>query len=452
LVRSFLPLPPLIEKLLSLADSRLGAGTAERFVARFNATGYGNELRKPMLDGSGVWRTSPPPGSNPACLGGLRIVNLAQSAAEVIFAADFASASVESLFDSFVRSTAHSNPVGDFRNHPERYAPILAGPRYVAFHGDGHCFVLANMLSALLRRLTGTQTVVRHTVTGDGDFIHTFVEWRAEGGHTMLDADQKTACAWDAVGPPYGMIYQILSQAGAMVYESIPEAERRWLFCAPTRAFFANFHGDPDAAPPRIYQSSPAPEILSDLFMKAKAHRLEAVSLAADDYRWKARFRVAMQGHELLSQFERSLRLVLPPGGSMTLGHDDAWLPDRVGLLSLVFFGRVPATLRADIPQNGRLALTLPERPWLIAFSQPVTEASINRHRLATHRCGDFSVLGAGDFDEFIGEPGIAGNAPCVIEGPPGTTVSIILPFNALAFNAGTMRIVSEASTSYRYA
>ena len=441
----------MIEKLLSLGDARLGAGTTDRFIAAFDATGYGSELRKPMLDGRGSWR-APPPGPDPARLSGLRFENRAQSPAQVTFAADLASASVESLFDGFVRSTAHTNPLGDFRNDPERYAPILAGPRYLAFHGDGHCFVLANMLSALLRRLTGTETIVRHTATGDGDFIHTFVEWRAEDRHLLLDADQKTACAWDAEGPPYGMIYQIVSQAGAMVYESVPEAERRWLFCAPTQAFFANFHGNPDVAPPRVYRPSPSPEILRALFSKSRARRLEAVSLAADDFPWKARFRSAMGGHDLLSQFERPLHLALPPGGSLTIGHDNDSLPERARSLSLIFFGRVPATLRAEIPQNGRLALSLPERPWLISFSHAVTQAGINGRRLATHRCGDFTVLGAGDFDECIGEPGIAGNAPCLIDGPPGTVVSVILPFNALALNAGRLRVVSDASTSYRYA
>src|SRR5579863_8638390 len=94
-VRNFLPLPPLIEELLSLGDARLGAGTTDRFIAAFDATGYGSELRKPMLDGRGTWRSPPPPGSNPAGLSGLRFENRTQSPARVTFAADLAIGSVE---------------------------------------------------------------------------------------------------------------------------------------------------------------------------------------------------------------------------------------------------------------------------------------------------------------------------------------------------------------------
>jgi hypothetical protein len=448
LVRNSSSLPSVVEHLLSVADRRLGEGTSARFLAAFDATGLGTELRKPMLAGGGSWRPAPPDGFDPARIAGLRVENRRTADDQITLACDFPKAPVAEVFSRFVRSTSHANAACDFRHFPERCAPILRGPRYVAFHGDGHCFALANLLAALLHRLAGANAAGWYTVTSDRCFTHVFLEWNDGDGRKLLDADQKAMTDWDSVGPPFAMIFQIISMAGLLVFESIAPDDRRWLFAPATHEYFRRFHGA--GPPPRIYRSSPTPQMMSALMLEARAHRLEPVSLEADDYPWKTLFRRACEGEELLSRMDEPLQITVPAGGSLAVGLDAEALPDEARLLSHIFFGRVPATVQANIGPDGRLVFAVPERPWLLCFPPAVREASVNGRRYATHRREAFSLLGAGDLDDVIADPGIAGNAACVVEGQPGATVRVVLPFNALAFNAGTLRIDCGAmATTY---
>jgi hypothetical protein len=123
-------------------------------------------------------------------------------------------------------------------------------------------------------------------------------------------------------------------------------------------------------------------------------------------------------------------------------------LPVEAELLTRVFFGRVPAVIRAAIPTNGRLELGVPERPWLVCLPRPVAQISINGHHFDTRTSGDFSLVGAGDLDEVVDEPGVAGSSRVVLEGPSGAIVRIMLPFNALAFNSGIIRLSGDALVS----
>ena len=321
----------------------------------------------------------------------------------------------------------------------------MLGPRYFLFHGDGHCFALANLLSCLINRLADSHVEVRYMITKDRSLIHTFVEWQDRTRRNILDPDQKTIAEWDRPGPPFGMIYQLLGMAGAMVYETACAQGRHWVFSRRTHEWFANSY-ESSSKSPRIYQPSPTPEIVSRLFEDAKAHHMEDVSLDADDYGWKAPFRRAIDGQKLLSQIDRPLRLTLPPAARLAIGLDAEPLPKEADLLPLVFFGRVPGTLHAEIPSNGLLELAVPEWPWLICFPRSVGQVSINGVRLDTRASGEFSVVGGGDLDQVVGEPGIAGSTPVTIGGPPATTVRVVLPFNALAFNGGAIRIGGHAT------
>ena len=444
--------PTVVDDLLAVADRHLGQGTTDRFLTAFDATGHRDELAKPMLRSVGQWSDRPLAGADARRVSAWRIDNPRPAPAEILLSPAFPKGSVESVFQRFAQSTAHANAVGDFRDLPQRYAPIFLGPRYVVFHGDGHCIALANLLAALLRRLAGATVEVLYTATENRSFVHAFVEWQDHGRRMILDGDQKTMTEWDRVGPPYAMIYQILSMAGARIYEGVPERDRNWLFAPVTRDYFARFHRDGAGNPPRIYHPSPTPSILSALFAEARAHRLEPVSLKADDYPWKARFRRATAEEELLSQLDRPLHLRLPPGGSLVVGLDAEPLPEEARLYPRIFFGRVPAVIRAEIPSGGRLALALPERPWFMCMPGGLDEVGVNGRSRRTHPVGAFAALGAGDIDELIDEPGVAGSASCAIDGPPGTTIRVVLPFNGLAYNAGTIDVAADAPASVRLA
>src|SRR6185437_14709397 len=177
LARNSSSLPNVVEHLLSVADRQLGEGTSAKFLAAFDATGLGAELRKPMLAGGGSWRPTPSDGFDPTRITRVRIKNRQAAENQITLVCDFPKAPVAEVFSRFVRSTSHANAACDFRHFPERCAPILRGPRYIAFHGDGHCFALANLLAALLRRLADADPAARYTVTSDRCFTHVFLEW-----------------------------------------------------------------------------------------------------------------------------------------------------------------------------------------------------------------------------------------------------------------------------------
>jgi hypothetical protein len=138
--------------------------------------------------------------------------------------------------------------------------------------------------------------------------------------------------------------------------------------------------------------------------------------------------------------------LVLPPGGRIAIGIGAEALPIESHVLPLIFFGRVPATISAELSSAGTVAFELPERPWLICLSSKVKRIMINGHAVDTHESGEFAVVGAHDLDGIVGEPGVSGTAPLVVSGPAGATVRVVLPFNGLAFNSGSIRIRCDAN------
>ncbi len=439
--------PGVVEELLSIVEAHLGEGTAHRFLARFKMTDYFGELQKPMLRGVGEWLPAMLDGVGHDKISGVRIENPSPQPMDVVLTVDIPRTSAEDVFSRFVTITAHANPLGDFRNFPDRYAPVLLGPRYFLFHGDGHCFALANLLASLLARTSEAEFGVRYTSSKDRSFIHTFVTANGDGQTTTIfDADQKAIVEEGDATAPHGMIYQLLGLAGALTFETASKRGWQWMFAEQTRRYFAESYAD-QATAPRIYRRQPTPEIISNLFAKAIADHVEAVSLDVDDYDWKAPFRDACGGEALLSHIDRPVRLVVPPGGRIAIGIDAEALPIESRVLPLIFFGRVPATVSAEI-FSGSVAFELPERPWLICLPSAIKQVVVNGHAVDTHESGEFAVVGASDLDGLVGEPGVSGTAPLVVSGPAGTTVRVVLPFNALAFNSGSIKIRCDAIAS----
>ena len=142
------------------------------------------------------------------------------------------------------------------------------------------------------------------------------------------------------------------------------------------------------------------------------------------------------------------VRLVLPPGGRIAIGIDAECAPLEHRVLPLIFFGRVPATISAEIAAHGTVAFELPERPWLVCAPRGIGKILVNGHAVDTRESGEFAVVGAHDLEEIISEPGVSGTAQLVVGGPAGVTVRVVLPFNALAFNSGSIKIRSDAITS----
>jgi hypothetical protein len=439
--------PGVVEELLSIVEEHLGDGTVERFLARFKMTEYFYELQKPMLRGVGEWSAATLNDIDYDQVSGIRFENPSQHPIDIVLSVEFPRTNLEDIFSRFVTNTSHANSLGDFRSFPARYAPILLGPRYFLFHGDGHCFALANLLAPLLGRASAADLTVRYTATRERSFIHTFISAEENGRTAIFDADQKVIFGQGDKNAPYGMIYQLLGLAGALSFENASKRGWQWIFAEQTRRYFAESYAD-QATAPRIYQPQPTPEAISELFAEAVASHVEAVSLDADDYGWKAPFRDACGGEALLSHIDRPVRLVLPPGGRLAIGIDAEVLPLESRVLPLIFFGRVPATISAEISADGTLTFELPERPWLISLPGGIQKILLNGYAVDTHQSDTFAVVGAHDLEGIISEPGVSGTAQLVVGGPAGATVRIVLPFNALAFNSGSIKIRCDAIAS----
>ena len=446
MVRNFSSLPGVVEQLLHIVEEYLGEGTVQGFLARFEMSGHFRELEKPMLRSVGEWSPAKLDDVDQNKLAGVRIENPSDQPVDLVMTVDFPRTNTDEVFSRFVSTTSHANPLGDFRNFPERYAPILLGPRYLLFHGDGHCFALAHLLASLLSR-SHADLAVNYTVTRDRSFIHTFVSARESGKTTIFDADQKAKFEDGDKRAPYGMIYQLLGLAGALTFRKSSLRGGEWMFAEQTSRYFAESYADQKVAP-RIYRQLPTPEAISELFAAARANHVETVALEAADFGWKAPFRDACGGEALLAYIDRPVRLVLPPSGRIAIGIGAEALPIESDVLPLIFFGRVPATISAPIPSEGNLTFELPEHPWLICLPGMMKCAAINGRLIDTHESGEFSVLGARDLEGIMSEPGVAGIARIVVSGPPGAIVRVVLPFNALAFNSGSIKIQCDAATS----
>ena len=144
-----------------------------------------------MLRGVGEWSSATLNDIDYDQVSGVRLENPSQHPIDVVLSVEFPRTNAEDAFSRFVTSTSHANSLGDFRSFPARYAPILLGPRYFLFHGDGHCFALANLLASLLGRASAADFTVRHTATRDRSFIHTFVSADGDGGTAIFNAARR---------------------------------------------------------------------------------------------------------------------------------------------------------------------------------------------------------------------------------------------------------------------
>ncbi len=230
--------PGVVEELLAIVEEHLGEGTVERFLARFKMTGHLDELKKPMLRGVGEWSPAILNDVDYDRVSGVRLENCAQHPIDVVLSVEFPRTNAEDVFSRFVTNTSHANSLGDFRSFPARYAPILLGPRYFLFHGDGHCFALANLLASLLGRASAADFTVRYTATRERSFVHTFIRADEDGRTAIFDADQKAIFAQGDKNAPYGDDLSIAWPGRRAVVRDCLEAGLAMVVCRADQALF----------------------------------------------------------------------------------------------------------------------------------------------------------------------------------------------------------------------
>lgn len=419
----------ITDRLLSIIQELQGSEITGNFISHYEKTGYSFELRKPLLDHKTNFssRTSRFVQNIDSVdfsrIKRLSIYNNTSRESRIRIKANFDAHSLEECFDLFVRCTSHSNPIGDFRTNPTRFRPILQSLRYFLFHGDGNCLLLSLLFKALVHRIIEEDIKIYYCCSEKREFMHVY----GMKGNQYFDVDQKTQTIGIPKEAPYGMIYQLMSMAGADLFFKISE-KSSWLFSKMTCDYFHQYR---NPSQPLIYRKSPKIINISEGFEKARAFRNENVCIAKDDYEWKSQYREI-----LLEKFDEKFEISLNSCQNLTIGFqsDD---PPEVLDLATIFYGRIPLRFDISVDSIGNANFPIHDLPWMIVFPPDVTSVSINGKAFNPHlgKQNQHRIIGARDLDKI----GIQANDVIKLKSLRASLFSIYFPFNALALNSGVL-------------
>lgn len=351
---------------------------------------------------------------------------------------------IESLYDIFVRSASHCNPLGHFRDSTDFYSNIYSNLRYFLFHGDGNCFAVSMIFQGFIRKFLGDKIQVHYGCLPDRSYMHTYCMNEKD----YIDPDQKTFMTKEQMigDMPKGFMYSLISFAGFDVYDAYNLEAKNKLFPRMTYGFLKDFYVN---LQPAIYQDVPSLEVLKKSFNEVYKSYSEIVKIELDDYPWKPNYRKSVKNLlnteiYFFSEIEKPLTLMLPEKSSFQFGFSERQqLPKEVFDLSCVYFGRVPGTLSYVSTKGNLFEITVPEFPWMIIFKNYFGPVTVNNVILELYKskCGQFGILGMGDLEtvtnfshpEFkyhIHTPFYTGNR-----------IDVILPINANAVNSGILEL-----------
>ena len=446
-------MPPL-ERLFEIHRHHYAEGTLEAFRDWFDRSGYGSMLENTFLvaaDGKRV--TLEPDSLSFGQLSEVAFENHGAAPWLVSFSPvlDRGARSVESLFDNFVRCIGHTHPLADFRTHIPYFAKVLAGSRFLMFHGAGSCLLLGAMFKSLSSRQLGEEIDLHYSHSTGRKLTHVFGMWR----QYVVDPDQKTWASIDQIDRVAlrGYIFQQLGVAANLVYQGLDEAERAFLFARMTRGYF-DFYAP--STEQYMYERNQDVGAVLAMFKEARTRYCSPLSLNASDFPWKDEYRYHAQQQRIerpyfLVRAGDPARINIPPGGTLRIGLDREALPDEAELFATIFLGRVPTTLTVPLPPDGKARVTVPEFPWLIAVDATIASARINGRQmpLRPSRCGRFRIIGMGALEDAFDLESGQDEYPIAIEAPGAAEVKIILPFNAFALAADLVRCDAPAAEGH---
>ena len=166
-----------------------------------------------------------------------------------------------------------------------------------------------------------------------------------------------------------------------------------------THELLSEYHVAPG---PIIYQANPEVSEFAGHFARARAHGIERVDLASDDYDWKPAYRKLKAPEDeslfFLKELKEPVNIQIPAGGSLEIGFSPDTQPREVFDLACVFFGRVPGTLSFKAHKGENKPITTPELPWLIYTDENLSHIEINgtSYQLNRSQCGRYHWIGMG--------------------------------------------------------
>jgi len=442
-----------IEQLFERHRRWYEPGTLERFRAWFDRSGYGAMLDNPYLHGADADRATIAEGIfNAANYSGLTFRNSTAAPWHVSATTDLSRgvATVEQLFRNFTLCIGHTHPVGDYRNHPAYYTRVHAGPRFLMFDGAGSCLLLGAMIQALAARILNEKIDLYYSFATNRRLTHVFATWQ---DRFFVDPDQKTWLPLDQVDDAavYGYIFQQLGVSANALFGELAAEEQASLFSTMSRAYF-------DFYKPSAFQyMSDRTQDTADLcamFKQARAQSCSPCSIDASDFAWKGEMRRYAEQYGIprpyfLVRAEDAVMFEIPSHGTMTIGLELGALPAEAGLLSAIYFGRVPLSLAAPLT-GGVARFDLPDVPWLLAFAPQATAVNVNGQQFQPRlsRDGAFRILGTGDLEPVLGLS--EGRDRFVLDlAAAGPSACAILPFNAFAASSGLMAFSADAGMGH---
>lgn len=454
----------IIQMLLERIDEYSGKGTAEVFYHRFLAGQYTQELKKPLLLGqAGIQKQKHNLANLPyQAIQSLSINNYSNEKQEIILSENILSQcdNLSTAFDRFVSMSAHSNPLGDFRQMVDFYHSEYCTSRYLFFHGDGNCVTLGVLLFSFLQHFLNIDIDLHYSCGSAREFMHVYaVKKLSQNDVQYLDPDQKITCDYHELDQYYspGLIYQLLSAAGFYHFDQIDLTARAKLFLPMTEQLMDEYRVLPG---PIIYQQFPGNGNFARLFAKARTDINQVLDVTANDYPWKQAYQEIGRCYydttlPFLSQLKQDITLAIPSQGCLEIGvQQDNEIQELIDFC-MIFFGRVPLKLTVQLAPNRLEALNLPTVPWMILFDRVCDTVTINQqvYPLSITSCQRYCYLGMPQLQAAARQTQL-GQYCYNIAAAQKTTVMAVLPLNALAFNADCIRLSTEADApigvSYR--
>ncbi len=449
----------IVSELNKLVSLHSGSQSQQKFLDRFMASPYKKALEYPLLTSKKVTleiQQNLSKSVDYSKIMHMSIENPYDEPVTLQISEQFSHrvVDIESAFNIFIYSTAHTNAFGDFRSQADYYYPILMGMRYLTCHGDGNCVLLGILIQSFIKHFLNIDIDTYYSCGSKREFMHVYNRYVQHGEKYYLDADQKIHCYDSKLNQSYspGLIFQLLGKAGFHAYEKMCVNSDSDSFYKMTHTLLNEFKLIPNAI---IYDQHPDKNDFSNLFQQARIHSEERLDLYAEDYPWKKIYRdkAKESGHTgipFMSQWD-PIEQTLPANSILDIGlhprHNSSKIPAIAYEFCKIFYGRIPARLLFKLDAKQTELIHLMEIPWLIQFENLNHQITISGESFSFEPSDTGShIISMSDLEKVLK----LSSYPFSLElrANSNTNIEIIFPINALAINSNLLQFTTNQESS----
>jgi hypothetical protein len=342
------------------------------------------------------------------------------------------------------------------RDFPRYYAPILAGTRYFAFHGDGFCCFLALLFQGLVKSKLLLSIDVHYSRNADHSFSHGYCMGVYQGQEIYIDPDLKAIFPYANFPSfePASWFYNMIENTAITLYQKVSSKDRKRLFFGFTQQYFDWLAKQGTR---ELSASTSRYAITHDLLHSNLPCFNEIYDITSDDYPWKALYRreVCRQrggsdGQYLMYDIDSPAYIKIPCSGSFLINGTHEDLESIFQDLESIYFGRKAATLVWELEPAMEYHFVYPEIPWGISIVGEPESFSINSQLFNDKmtRIGSRSFLGMGDLDSLVEQ--LISMQPLIFKSSSRVTIEYHFPINASFWNSSLLGLSLEDSSNSR--